>query len=310
MAHATSIGLRVKPGDDASCLNLYRPRQPRVLGVPSRMIERGAFAWAGSKATTDRQAANPWLLLLEESASDSTVPVVLDMNTAMYSLHVGLGDVLEMTNDQGESIGLKVVGLLSNSIFQGDLLMAEEAFLEHFSGISGYRFFLVEANEEDADAIGPILEETLGDYGLATETTGQRLAEFLAVQNTYLSTFQSLGGLGLLLGTFGLGAVQLRNVLERRGELALLRAAGFRRSTLACLVMLENGLLLTLGLGCGMLAALVAVLPHLIGRTAAIPWPSLGGTLLLVLATGLIAGLGAVRAVLRAPLLGTLREER
>ncbi|HYW78293.1 MAG TPA: FtsX-like permease family protein, partial [Thermoguttaceae bacterium] len=147
-------------------------------------------------------------------------------------------------------------------------------------------------------------------YGMATETTGGRLADFLAVQNTYLSTFQSLGGLGLLLGTFGLGAVQLRNVLERRGELALLRAAGFRRSMLAVLVMLENGLLLALGLGCGMLAALVAVAPHLIGRTAVIPWPSLAGTLLLVLAIGLIAGLGAVRAVLRAPLLGALREER
>ena len=29
----------------------------------------------------------------------------------------------------------------------------------------------------------------------------------MAVQNTYLSTFQSLGGLGLLLGTVGLAVV-------------------------------------------------------------------------------------------------------
>jgi len=310
LATASLIGLRVRPGDDASCLNLYRPRQPRVLGIPSRLIERGGFAWAGSTATTDAQIANPWLLLEQEVDTDALVPVVLDMNTAMYSLHVGLGDAFEMTNDRGETIGLSVVGLLSNSIFQGDLLVAEGNFLEHFANVSGYRFFLVETDGEEVSAIGPILEETLGDYGLATETTGGRLAEFLAVQNTYLSTFQSLGGLGLLLGTFGLGAVQLRNVLERRGELALLRAAGFRRSTLAALVMLENGLLLSLGLGCGMLAALVAVLPHLIGRSAVIPWPSLAGTLLLVLTIGLIAGLGAVRAVLRAPLLGALREER
>jgi hypothetical protein len=27
----TAIALRVKPGDDASCLNLYRPWQPRLL---------------------------------------------------------------------------------------------------------------------------------------------------------------------------------------------------------------------------------------------------------------------------------------
>ena len=34
----------------------------------------------------------------------------------------------------------------------------------------------------------------------------------------------STGGLGLLLGSVGLGVVVLRNVLERRGELALLLA--------------------------------------------------------------------------------------
>ena len=116
------------------------------------------------------------------------------------------------------------------------------------------------------------LEDTLGDYGLATETTAARLAGFLAVQNTYLSAFQSLGGLGLLLGTVGLAAVQLRNVLERRGELALLRAAGFRRRTWPRLVVLENLLLLLAGLAVGMLAAAG-------GGAAATPWPRRVGPL-------------------------------
>jgi len=44
------------------------------------------------------------------------------------------------------------------------------------------------------------------------------------VQNTYLNTFQVLGALGLLLGSAGLGVVVLRNVLERRAELAAMLA--------------------------------------------------------------------------------------
>jgi putative ABC transport system permease protein len=136
------------------------------------------------------------------------------------------------------------------------------------------------------------------------------MAAFLAVQNTYLFTFQSLGGLGLLLGTLGLAAVQLRNVVERRGELALLRAAGFRRRTLAGLVLLENLALLLTGLVCGILSALVAILPHLINHDASIPWLSLAVTLALVLAVGLFSGLLAATRVLKAPLLMTLREER
>ena len=55
----------------------------------------------------------------------------------------------------------------------------------------------------------------------------ERLAAFHRVENTYLSTFQALGGLGLLLGTVGLSAIMFRNVLERRRELALLRAVGY-----------------------------------------------------------------------------------
>ena len=77
----------------------------------------------------------------------------------------------------------------------------------------------------------------------ATDAAGQ-LAGFLAVQNTYLSTFQSLGALGLLLGTIGLAVVQLRSVLERRGELALMRATGFRRGRLVRMVVWENAVLL------------------------------------------------------------------
>jgi len=46
------------------------------------------------------------------------------------------------------------------------------------------------------------------------------------VQNTYLGTFQILGGLGLLLGSAGLGIVVLRNVLERRGELGVAGGGG------------------------------------------------------------------------------------
>ena len=151
------------------------------------------------------------------------------------------------------------------------------------------------------------LENSLGDYGFSAQTTAARLAGFFAVQNTYLATFRSLGGLGLLLGTFGLVAVQLRSIVQRRGELALLTATGFRRRRLAQMVLLENAFLLIAGLGIGTVAALVTLLPHLLAGGAAIPWLSLAATLATVLSIGLLAGLAAVRAVLHAPVLAALR---
>lgn len=313
LADTTIYALRVKPGEDASCLNLYQPRQPRVLGVPHGMVRRGGFAWSGSLARSDQERENPWLLLEDDPGADADgtplVPVVLDVNTAQYALHKGLGQTLDIQDGRGGSLRLAIVGLLANSILQGDVLMGERELLGHFPEISGFRFFLIETPPDSADAVKGVLQRVLGDYGFAAESSGQRLAGFLTVQNTYLSTFQSLGGLGLLLGTLGLAAVQLRGVLERRRELALLRAAGLRRGLLACMVTLENALLLVTGLGCGILAALVAVLPHLLGGRAMIPWSSLAAILGLVLAVGLLAGLAAVRATLRAPLLAALRGE-
>jgi ABC-type antimicrobial peptide transport system permease subunit len=139
-----------------------------------------------------------------------------------------------------------------------------------------------------------------------TDTTTQ-LRQLLAVQNTYLSTFQSLGGLGLLLGTFGLAAVQLRNVMERRGEVALMRAVGFRRKRLASLLLCEHALLLLGGLVVGMAAAIVVVLPHLLAGGASVPWYTLVATLGLVLLAGLATGIVAVNYASRAPLMPALR---
>ena len=310
----TTYPLRVRSGDDASCLNLYKPQQPRILGVPDALVERGGFVFTPWEECSEAESQNPWRLLERDLGRDDDgvpfVPTVLDAATATYSLHLSRGSpTLDVTTDRGRTVRLRVVGVLPGSIFQGDLLVSERALLDHFPEVSGYRFFLTEADPGQVEDVRRVLERTLSDYGLAAETSGARLARFLVVQNTYLSTFQSLGGLGLLLGTLGLAAVQLRNVLERRRELALLRATGFRRGVLAWLVMAENSLLLVSGLACGVVAALVAVLPHLFGGGASIPWTSLAGTLLLVLGVGLTAGLAAVRATLTAPLLPALRGE-
>ena len=145
--------------------------------------------------------------------------------------------------------------------------------------------------------------------GFDIEPIGERLENYLAVQNTYLSTFQALGGLGLLLGTFGLGTVMLRNVLERRSELALMRAIGFSKNMLAVMVLAENAWLLLLGLSIGTVCALIAMTPQILSRGADVPWGSGAALLLGVFITGMLAALLAVTEAIRTPVLQTLRSE-
>jgi len=305
LASCRVYALRVRSGDDASCLNLYQARRPRVLGVPEGLVARGGFAWAAAA-----EPAEPWKAL-DQGGADGAVPVVLDKNTANYALHLwgGLGESYTLPNAPDRDVPMTVVGLLDGFLLQGDLLISEKEFLAHFPDTSGYRLFLIEAPPAKTRAVAAALGRTLGDFGLAVETSGGRLAAFLAVQNTYLGTFRSLGGLGLLLGTFGLAAVQMRNVLERRRELALLGAVGLRARWIGGLVLAENAFLLVAGLGCGAAAALVALVPHLARGAASLPWVSLAATLGAVLLVGLAASLAAVRTAVGALPASALREE-
>jgi ABC-type antimicrobial peptide transport system permease subunit len=159
------------------------------------------------------------------------------------------------------------------------------------------------------DAVTSLLESRLVDDGFDVSSTAERLASFFEVENTYLSTFQALGGLGLLLGTVGLGGVLLRNALERRRELALVRAVGFRRNQLRVMVLAENLGLLVAGIVLGAVSALVAVAPAALDRGGELPLPLLGGLLLAVAAAGLLASVLAVEAVTRTPLLPALKAE-
>jgi putative ABC transport system permease protein len=321
LAAMTAYPFRFRAGDDASCLNLYQTEQPRILGAGEKFVERGGFSWASTDANSDDERANPWRMLRRRTAINSNareiipysefpneVPVVLDQATAIYSLHLsGVGATFTTTNGRNETVRMRVVGLLRNSILQGSLVIHEDHFKRHFPEVGGYRYFLLEAPPEKEADVARTLESELGDFGFDAQRTDKLLKGFMAVQNTYLSTFQSLGGLGLLLGTFGLAVVQLRNVLERRGELALMRAVGLSKSLLGRLVFWENLALLVGGLGCGAIAAGVAVLPHAFFGGASIPWLELAGTLGVVLVVGLLAGMVVVRSVLRMPILASLR---
>ena len=311
LAECRFYAFRVKPGDDASCLNLYRPQQPRMLGAGADFIAREDFSWADPPAGL----ANPWEVLGESPAkagTTSATAVVMDQTTATYSLKPAKskGDEFTVTDARDRSLKLEVAGLLGDSIFQGDLLVGEGALRRYDPDVVGYRYFLIETSADKIAAVQQALQRVLGDYGFRSETTAQRLAALAAVQNTYLATFQSLGGLGLMLGTIGLAVVQWRNVLERRGELALLRAAGYRASTLQLLVAAENAVLLLAGLFVGIAAAMVAVVPQLVRHAGSVPWGLLGMVLAMVLAVGLLVSLIAMRGVVRAPVIAALREER
>ncbi|MEK6325470.1 MAG: FtsX-like permease family protein [Acidobacteriota bacterium] len=298
---------RVRPGDDTSCLNLYQPRNPRIVAPGDAFIQSGRFSFQESLAKTKEELENPWLLLNRE-LPDGAIPIIADANSMTYVLHRKLGEEIVVSRANGEPARLRLVAALADSIFQGELLMSEANFLRLFPDHGGYSLFLVDVAPEASSVVAGVLEEQLADFGFDAVPTSERLASFHRVENTYLSTFQTLGGLGLVLGTLGLATVLLRNVLERRRELALLRAIGYNSAHFALMVVGENAILVCCGLATGALSALVAIGPAFVSRGGHLPALSMW-LLLSVFVTGLFASLVATIAALRTPLLPALRSE-
>lgn len=245
------VRLRVRDGDDASCLNLNRAQTPRLLGIdPDAMSERKAFF-----------ADEDVWQLLKLDLSDGVVPALVgDVDTALWGLEakVGVekGDLLDYVDGAGKGFKVKLVGMLPMrlSVFQGTLLVAEERFVSAFPSEEGYRMFLLDE---------PIGSQQYERSGLDVVSSVGRLMEFYAVESTYLAMFLVLGALGLAVGSLGVGGVVLRNVQDRRAEIALLGAVGYPMATVRKLLFIEHGLLLGTGFGVGILSAAVAMIPAL-----------------------------------------------
>ena len=297
------VGIRLKDGDEASCLNLNRAQQPRFFGVrPEALATRGAFTFTAG-ATSGSSGWN----LLNRTQPDGAIPAVGDENTVQWALGRSVGDTLEAVDERGTAFRVRIVGTIAGSILQGGLVLAERDFTARFPSATGKRLFLIDAPFDTAGETAAALSTAMESNGLDVAPAWRRLAEFQAVENGYLSIFQALGGLGLLLGSAGLGIVVLRNVMERRSELALLQAVGFSPGTIRRLVVWEYGLLVVLGTAIGAISAWVAVWPALLasGTRGTLGLP----LLILLTAAGVIWSRLAAGIALRGPLLDALRRE-
>lgn len=301
------VPLRLRDGDDASCMNLYQATRPRVLGVPQSLIDRGGFKFYTAISGNADERANPWLLL-NGSMVDGVIPVICEQNTAQWMLKKAVGDHLNLTADDGKELTCRIVATLVDSPFQSEVLMSDDAFVKYFPKSTGYRLFLIQAPTNRQTDISGVLSRGLRRHGLEVSSTRDRVAMYQAVIGAYLSTFQLLGGFGLLLGVLGLAIVVLRAIWERIGELALLRAVGYRFGHLQILILSENGLLLVIGLGIGIVAALISVAPHM-ASGASIPWFRLAILFGMIFVVGLSVAAIATAGILRVPVIPALRKE-
>jgi hypothetical protein len=299
------VQMRKSQGDDASCLNLNRVSRPRILGVQPGDL-KGRFSMVKALPMVDAQ--QPWEAL-EKDLPGGVVPAIADQTVILWGLGKEVGDTLNYVDGFGRSMTLKLVAGLANSVFQGNVLIDEDKFIEHFPASSGTHVLLMEGVPEQKHLYADVLQRVFRSEGLDLTDAADRLAQFNSVENTYLSIFLMLGGLGMILGAVGLGIALARNILDRRQELALLKSMGFTTASILGILAREHMLLLGLGTFAGTATAIIATLPSILSDYVQASWQTALFIVLLIVLNGLFWVLYIANRYVRQNLLEALRSE-
>lgn len=228
-------------------------------------------------------------------------------------LGVGVGDSVELRSTSGQELELAVQGVYRRTAFVGPALVDRAA-----------------ARSVDAEGTFDLAAITLPD-GAPTERVRRALDRHLAGFNrlgvdtpeafaevdTDIAETVTRLALVLLSGAVLLGGLGAANnvslsVLERRRELALLRAIGASRHQVRSLVTAESvvlcGLAGALGAAVGTVAGIIGVglAPAEFAATARVPWVGIGALVLGALLLGALAAAVPARAAVRRGVLEDL----
>jgi putative ABC transport system permease protein len=253
-------------------------------GVPTTLASRDP-AYPSDAAAYQATLDDPALAVVPEgflAGAGATSEVVV--GSTITALDPATGAPHELT-----VVGVGTTDWLGTGVLVGQPLAADLTA----GAETGVRSYVEVADRNDPAVVAASLNRTYLAAGadatpitmLVDETMGQ-LRGLLAMLQGYL-------GLGLLIGTAGLGVVMVRAVRERRQGIAMLRAMGASSRLVRTAMLVEAGLIVVQGTVIGVLLGL-ATTRQLLGAvdqdlTLTVPWVGLAVIVAVPLAASLAA---------------------
>jgi ABC-type lipoprotein release transport system permease subunit len=131
---------------------------------------------------------------------------------------------------------------------------------EVFAGVFGEpdvsRHYVGLQDPGDSKAVAQDIEASLLTTGVQSESLKQRIDDQQALGRNFFLLMQGFMGLGLFVGIAAVGVIAFRTVVERRQQIGMLRAIGYKRSTVALSFILESSFITLLAVLSGVALAL------------------------------------------------------
>jgi len=203
-----------------------------------------------------------------------------------------------------------VAGIMNGVFFDG--IVGTSRFLRDSFGVgTGNLAFVKVAGGVDPVAVANILKRDFVRLGMTTTVIAVVVGDFIQVGQSFLGVFEGFLALGLVVGIAGLGIISIRSVTERRKEIGVLRALGFRRKMILATFLLENSYVALLGILIGV--ALGVDLGYAIATSPGsnfsfvLPWQSLLEIVAFAYGLALLTTVSSARRAARIPPAEALR---
>jgi putative ABC transport system permease protein len=158
----------------------------------------------------------------------------------------------------GTEVERRIIGEVGNDYAFSGSYLSYESIDEILGERATPARFYVEVDEgADADEVARHLQGELVANGVEAESFRSRVEDFQQSNLQFFQLMQSYLALGLLVGIAGLGVVMVRAVRERRREVGVLRALGFRPNQVRRAFVLESGFVAFMGILIGVALALI-----------------------------------------------------
>jgi putative ABC transport system permease protein len=224
------------------------------------------------------------------------------------------GDLLQLyyapNNTTVLSKTVTVAGVLNGVFFNG--IVSTNQLLKNAFGIgTGQLGFVKVYSGVDPTSVSNILKKDFARIGMQTIAIAPLISTFIQIGQSFLGIFEAFLALGLVVGIAGLGIISIRSVVERRKEIGVLRAIGYRRSMILSAFLLENSYVALLGILIGIVLGIdlgyaIATSPGS-GLSFVIPWVSLLEIIAFSYGLAVLATLGSSRRAARIPPAEALR---
>ncbi len=254
--------------------------------------------------------------VLSGSVRDARPDSLLLHKDSAKSLGVTVGDVVETTFVDGQTVPLTVAAIFDDASILGNWVVSLEQWEAHMSrNVDGFVSVRFADGADPAAAAAAIEQETAAypqvkaqDRTEFKESVQKRLDSFLAIITGFL-------GLSFVIALIGIFNTLQLSIFERTRELGLLRAVGMSRAQTRTMVRWEAvivavfGAVLGLVLGVLFGAAASSAIPDSIVNTISIPVGSLIGYVIIAALGGLLAAVLPARRAARLNVLDAISHE-